>query len=157
MEVKDRIKAILDYYQLTVNEFVSQTRVKTGQAVYDLLSGKTKSISASMENKILSCFQDLNRAWLLTGEGGMFRDNINVSQSLDNNSGVITNNVASRGNTTNSTTTTTNTTNNYAECERANSNGLLLGKAIDEIAAQRKIVMKSQEQIDRLISLLEKS
>lgn len=73
MEVKDRIKAILDCYNLSVNEFVTKTGVKTGQAVYDLMSGKTKSISASMEDKILSCFQDLNKIWLLTGEGEMLK------------------------------------------------------------------------------------
>ena len=97
-----------------------------------------------------------NLQWLLTGEGEMFLDNNNITQSSEDNSGFITNNVGTTGTTTN-TTNNTNTTNSYAECERANSNGLLLGKAIDEIAAQRKIVMKSQEQIDRLISLLEKS
>ena len=81
MEIRDRIKAILGYYNLTVSEFAAITRVKTGQAVYDLLSGKTKSISSAMENKILSCFQDINRVWLLTGEGDMFRadKSINIS------------------------------------------------------------------------------
>lgn len=80
MEVKDRIKAILEYYHLSVNEFVAQTKVKTGQAVYDLLSGKTKSISQSMEDKILSCFQDIDRVWLLTGEGEML---VNSGISID--------------------------------------------------------------------------
>lgn len=87
MEVKDRIKAILEHYNLTVSEFVVKAKIKTGQAVYDLLSGKTKSISMSMENKILSCFQDLDKVWLLTGEGKMFRDDISISQKVygDNN------------------------------------------------------------------------
>ena len=35
-------------------------------------------------------------------------------------------------------------------------NPSILDKAIDEIAAQRKLVAKAQEQIDRLIGLLEK-
>jgi SOS-response transcriptional repressor LexA len=71
MEINERITAILSYYSLSVNEFVERTGIKTKQAVYDLLHGKTRSISTSMESKILSCFPDISRAWLLTGEGEM--------------------------------------------------------------------------------------
>lgn len=131
MEVKDRIKAILEYYHLSVNEFVTQTRVKTGQAVYDLLSGKTKSISQSMEDKILSCFQDINRAWLLTGEGEMIKQSVQQMLNGDNNTQIAGNN-------------------NHVNLPST------LDKAINEIAEQRKLVAKSQEQIDRLISLLER-
>lgn len=131
MEVKDRIKAILDYYHLSVSEFVTQTRVKTGQAVYDLLSGKTKSISQSMEDKILSCFQDVNRAWLLTGEGEMIKSSVQQMLNGDNNTQIAGNN-------------------NHVNLPST------LDKAINEIAEQRKLVAKAQEQIDRLISLLER-
>ena len=131
MEVKERIKAILDYYHLSVNEFVTQTRVKTGQAVYDLLSGKTKSISQSMEDKILSCFQDVNRAWLLTGEGEMIKPSVQQMLNGDNNTQIAGNNYHVNLPST-------------------------LDKAINEIAEQRKLVAKAQEQIDRLISLLER-
>lgn len=131
MEVKDRIKAILDYYHLSVNEFVAKTRVKTGQAVYDLLSGKTKSISQSMEDKILSCFQDVNRAWLLTGEGEMIKPSVQQMLNGDNNTQIAGNN-------------------NHVNLPST------LDKAINEIAEQRKLVAKAQEQIDRLISLLER-
>ena len=131
MEVKDRIKAILEYYHLSVNEFVTQTRVKTGQAVYDLLSGKTKSISQSMEDKILSCFQDINRAWLLTGEGEMIKTSVQQMLNGDNNTQIAGNN-------------------NHVNLPST------LDKAINEIAEQRKLVAKAQEQIDRLISLLER-
>lgn len=131
MEVKDRIKAILEYYHLSVNEFVTQTRVKTGQAVYDLLSGKTKSISQSMEDKILSCFQDINRAWLLTGEGEMIKQSVQQMLNGDNNTQIAGNN-------------------NHVNLPST------LDKAINEIAEQRKLVAKAQEQIDRLISLLER-
>ena len=131
MEVKDRIKAILEYYHLSVNEFVTQTRVKTGQAVYDLLSGKTKSISQSMEDKILSCFQDINRAWLLTGEGEMIKPSVQQMLNGDNNTQIAGNN-------------------NHVNLP------ITLDKAINEIAEQRKLVAKAQEQIDRLISLLER-
>lgn len=71
MEINERITAILSYYGLSVNEFVAKTGIKTKQAVYDILHGKTKSISPAMESKIISCFPEIRRSWLLTGEGDM--------------------------------------------------------------------------------------
>lgn len=58
-------------------------------------------------------------------------------------------------NGTNTTTTNNNTTNNYGECEGCTDNGIV-DKLIDEIAEQRKLVAKSQEQIDRLLIIIEK-
>ena len=83
MEVKERIKAILDYNHLSVNDFSEKIQVKTKQAIYDLLSGKTKSISSTMENKILSKFKDVSRSWLLTGEGEMLRDGVSAEKTVD--------------------------------------------------------------------------
>ena len=58
-------------------------------------------------------------------------------------------------NGTNTTTTNTTTTNNYGECDGCTDNGIV-DKLIDEIAEQRKLVAKSQEQIDRLLGIIEK-
>lgn len=56
----------------------------------------------------------------------------------------------------NGTNTTNNhTTNNYGECDGYPDNGIV-DKLIDEIAEQRKLVAKSQEQIDRLLGIIEK-
>lgn len=41
MEINERISAILSHYNLSVNEFITRTGIKTKQAVYDLLHGKT--------------------------------------------------------------------------------------------------------------------
>jgi SOS-response transcriptional repressor LexA len=72
MEVNERIAEIMAHYDLSVKEFATKIGAKTQQAVYDLLHGKTKSISTDMENKIISCFPEISRAWLLTGEGEKF-------------------------------------------------------------------------------------
>ncbi len=58
-------------------------------------------------------------------------------------------------NGTNATTTNNHTTNNYGECDGCTDNGIV-DKLIDEIAEQRKLVAKSQEQIDRLLIIIEK-
>lgn len=79
---------------------------------------------------ISRAFPDLNTDWLLTGEGEMLRQNI--QQAGDNSTQV-------QG------------TNNHVSSPR------VLEMAMTEIAEQRKLVAKSQEQIDRLITLLEKT
>lgn len=79
---------------------------------------------------ISRAFPDLNTDWLLTGEGEMLRQNI--QQAGDN-------------------ATQVQGTNNHVSSPR------VLEMAMQEIAEQRKLVAKSQEQIDRLISLLEKT
>ena len=56
-------------------------------------------------------------------------------------------------NGTNTTTTNNHTTNNYGECDTDNG---IIDKLIDEMAEQRKLFAKSQEQIDRLLGIIEK-
>lgn len=56
-------------------------------------------------------------------------------------------------NGTNTTTTNNHTTNNYGECDSDNG---IIDKLIDEMAEQRKLFAKSQEQIDRLLGIIEK-
>lgn len=82
--------------------------------------------------KILNKYQDINRVWLLTGEGEMIKSNNTIINSpVGNNSTQIAGN------------------SNSINCSS-------LDKAIDEIGEQRKLVAKSQEQIDRLLVIIEK-
>ena len=81
--------------------------------------------------KIISLkFPDLNTGWLLTGEGEMLKSGT-IQQAGDNSTQVHGND-------------------NHV------NNPHVLEMAMTEIAEQRKLVAKSQEQIDRLITLLEK-
>ena len=134
METNARMRAILAHYKITPNELASRANVRTGQAIYDLLSGKTKSISRAMENKILSCFPEINRTWLLTGEGEMIRDST-VQTAGDNST-----NINGNGNHVHTSD--------------------LLDKAMDEIAELRKLnqeqVRNNQSQFERFMSIIEK-
>lgn len=91
-------------------------------------------LSAKFVKNICSLDENLNPVWILTGEGEMFKsDELNGEKSVitgDNNNW---NNVSQQG-----------------DIET-------LRQAIEEIGEQRKLVAKAQEQIDRLISLLEQS
>lgn len=88
-----------------------------------------RSISPDKLQLIALQFPNLNTGWLLTGEGEMLKGGT-IQQAGDNATQV-------NGNAN-------NVNNNH-----------VLEMAMMEIAEQRRLVAKSQEQIDRLITLLE--
>lgn len=59
------------------------------QAIYDILNGKTKSVSSRVANKILSVFPEINRSWLLTGQGCMVNTGDISYSGNSNNKGII--------------------------------------------------------------------
>ncbi len=100
----------------------------------ELANGYIKNIRQSITpdklRKIALYYPELNTGWLMTGEGEMLKSPVQEIKG-DNNTQVI-----GDGNHVSTPST--------------------LDKALDEIAAQRRLVEKSQEQIDRLIGVLEK-
>ena len=68
-----RIDKLLEESKLNAPSFARAIGCSTPQAIYDLLSGKTKSLSPSMQHKILSYMPRVNLQWLLTGEGEMLK------------------------------------------------------------------------------------
>lgn len=125
-------------------EMLGYTKASFSQIV----NGKVP-LSDKFVRKLCS-LDNISEEWVKSGEGEMFKENVSISQIVGRNSGVINNNVGNGGG--NNTTTTNNTTNNYSDCEKCDNS--LLGKALDEIAEQRKLVSRAQDQIDRLITLL---
>lgn len=71
MEAAERIKAILNEKGLNPKTFSELCGYERPQVIYDLLKGKTMNISASMSERIIKAFPDINRVWLLTGDGNM--------------------------------------------------------------------------------------
>lgn len=67
------INKLLIYSELNAKSFSEKIGLERPQAIYDILKGKTKSISFAMQDKILSAFPELNRTWLMTGEGEMLK------------------------------------------------------------------------------------
>lgn len=74
MYASEIIDRLLKFSNLNATEFAMKIGTKTTQAIYDLQKGRTKTISSSMVDKIVSCYPQINKAWLLTGEGDMFRN-----------------------------------------------------------------------------------
>ena len=113
------------------------------ERVCGLSNGYVNSIRNTIGSKgiaqILAQFTQVNKSWLVFGEGEMFVDNkgemIYAPINQEINGGYNTQ-VAGNNNQVNSPAT--------------------LDKAISEISEQRKMLIKSQEQIDRLIAVIEK-
>lgn len=137
MELKDRISAILEYADLSASAFAKKIGVKTSQAIYDLLSGKTRTLSSDILNKMVSCYPSFSVEWLMTGEGEMIKPSVQQTSYGDHSP-----NVNGDGN-------------HFGGC-------FSLDRSFEELAAQRKLLERALDllekrdaQIDRLISLLE--
>lgn len=100
-----------------------------------------RDLSDRVVEQILNFYIDLNRIWLLTGEGEMLNKDIKQGSIKQEAKGDNNTQVAGNGNNVNVTTKS----------------------LLEELAAQRKLtekaqeqVSKAQEQIDRLLSIIEK-
>ncbi len=125
--VKERLKEFIKVKGLSVYRFEQICGLSTGY-----VSNMRVSIQPDKIESIAHNFPDLNTGWLLTGEGAMLKSSITQNAQGDNNT-----QVAGNGNSINSFSKSTH------------------DNAISEIAEQRKLEAKAQEQIDRLLTLLE--
>lgn len=121
--VKERIMIFIEFKNMKPATFERMAGLSNGY-----LKQLKNSPSISMIEKILETFPEINKEWLLTGEGEMLRDVVIGDGNIkgDNN----------------------NWTN-------VNTDSALL-RAIEAIGEQQKITAKSQEQIDRLLGIIEK-
>lgn len=71
MDAAERIQTIIREKSLNAKTFSEICGYERPQVIYDILKGKTMNISASMCDKIITAFPDINRVWLLTGTGNM--------------------------------------------------------------------------------------
>ena len=71
MELKYIIGTLIDYSGLNAKAFSEKLGMGRPQGIYDILKGKTNSLSSSMEEKIISAFPEINKVWLRTGIGEM--------------------------------------------------------------------------------------
>lgn len=127
-EVKSRLIKFLAYLGIGQKTFAESVGLSAG-----FVNSIRVSIQPKTVKMICSRYPELNASWLLTGDGDMIKSDDNAIQEAngDNNT-----QIAGNGNHVNKSS--------------------ILDKALDEISEQRKLVAKSQEQIDRLISLMEK-
>lgn len=124
--VKERTIKFVKHKGITMKSFEDRCGLSTGY-----VTSMRKGYGVGKLNNVLNAFPELNRDWLLYGEGEMLRatytQNVDKSKNFTQTGNVMI----------------------------GNSDTALL-KALDEISEQRKMVQKAQEQIDRLITIIEK-
>ena len=122
--MNERIREFVAYKGLTISEFERICGLSNGYVVKVRDSLGKRGLSDILRN-----FPELNKVWLLTGEGEMLVPSPAIHQQQ-------------HGGTGNSQTITLGQSD--------------VSKFLDEIAAQRRMTEKAQEQIDRLITIIEK-
>lgn len=75
MKTSEIIQAILNKEGLTYSIFAKYIKVAPKE-VYDLLNGRTKSITSKFAEKILAVYPYYNIIWLRTGLGEMFKSDV---------------------------------------------------------------------------------
>ncbi len=136
MKKNERLKKAIDYLRLQgmiINDKDVAVKMKADA------SNVSRSISAEPTDRFIKRFNDafdglFNLNWLLTGEGEMLRASVSQSAGDGNvqvggNAGNINNNVNTSG---------------------------TMDVAIREIAAAHTIMAKMQEQMDKLISVIDR-
>ncbi len=124
--IKERTIEFIRHKGIKMKTFEERCGLSTGY-VTSMRSGYG---SEKLKN-VLSAFPELNRDWLLYGEGNMLSE-----EMPEQGSAAIVNNQVGNGNHFNSEMT--------------------VNQFMIELAAQRKLTEKAQEQMDRLITIIEK-
>ena len=127
--IVERINELMAYCHLSKSGFATRCRMDKGNFI-KMMSGD-QTITVRTVERIAAAFPEVNYNWLLNGDGTMLKPSTPiVHQTGDNNTAVGPNSTV-------------------------NSHDALV-LAINELSAQRRVTEKAQEQIDRLISLLER-
>ena len=128
--IKDRTLDFVRYKGITIKSFEEICGLSSGY-----INSMRKGFGPEKLNNVLKSFPELSREWLLYGEGQMLKTQSNPNQMvLEDNHTLI---AGLLGNS------------NYI-----NNNGLLT-KIIEEFSAQRDLNNKYQEQINRLLKIIE--
>lgn len=129
MEINERFEKFFEFKGISRSKFEQKCGLSNGYT-----RNLRDSPSSQKLKDILNAFPDLNPLWLQTGEGEMIRPDVNSGVKQD---------VKGNGNRFSGT-------GNVSEGVPA----ALLKQALDEIAEQRKLVSKSQSQIDQLLAII---
>ena len=130
--MKEVIIKLLDYSKLNVKQVSEPLGMQRAQAIYDIVSGKTKRISEKLANQIISEFPEINKIWLLTGEGEMLKDSSVVSS--DHSVSIAGNGIKENKINVNADET--------------------IAMLVAEVAAQRRVTEKVLEQNSELLAMI---
>ncbi len=79
-EIWARIESVIKWANMTANSFSKRIGLRHSENLYQIKRGNN-GISRDLADRIVSEFPEINKLWLLTGEGAMFRPG-NAESSL---------------------------------------------------------------------------
>lgn len=128
MSDSERIKKLEEFTGLSLNKLAAAIGIKSPQTFYDIKSGK-HGISKDLAERIKAKYLNINMSWLLSGEGEMtIPAVVQNNQNGDNING------------------------NSVKVEKKTETE----KFLEAIKECHELLRKKDEQIDRLLTLLEK-
>lgn len=128
MSIKERIYTFIKYKDITVKKFEEMCGLSNGY-----ISSMRKGFGTEKLNNVLKLFPELNREWLIYGEGKMLNNTINQTNT--------------NGDNINGHSVTINKTEgDYLE---------LIKSLTAQLAVSQQQVSVSQEQMNRLITIIE--
>ena len=134
MDVKDRVREFVKFKGFSISQFERMCGLSTGY-----INAMRHSFGVEKLNNVLKQFPELRREWLLYGEGEMLKSGNfsqnppNIRQTNENGDNIQGQNV---------------TVQNTPQCN--------VDEFLSIIKQQANQITTSQEQIDRLISIIEK-
>lgn len=84
MTASQRLEALVAYMHTNVKALADLCGYDRPQAFYDILKGKTRNISPTVCDRLISVFPNLSRVWLITGEGEMIDNSQKIEENHNN-------------------------------------------------------------------------
>ena len=140
MGLDERIELICTYYNLSRTALAKMIGVKP-QKLHDIARGQTVRIPSDVLEGMSREFPDIRREWLLTGDGDMISGVENVSSTVTCSGNAV------------------NTVNGNGIMVSANVTGDIFDLAnnfSEALRTSQEQLSRAQDQIDRLISVIEK-
>lgn len=128
MSIKERIYTFIKYKDISVKKFEELCGLSNGY-----ISSMRKGFGTDKLNNVLRLFPELNREWLIYGEGEML--NTSISQTNTNGDNINGHSV-----------TINKTEGDYLE---------IIKSLTTQLAVSQQQVSVSQEQMNRLITIIE--
>lgn len=145
--IKDRVYLFCEYKKISIKQFESLCGMSNGY-----VAAMRKGFGMEKLNNVLKQFPEINREWLLFGEGEMLKSQTTTHSILGNNISNVQN-----GDNINSNAAVSELVNQLrVKDTQISKTQEQISKSQEQITKSQEQISKSQEQIDRLISLLEK-
>ncbi|MBO7324584.1 MAG: hypothetical protein J6U57_04065 [Bacteroidales bacterium] len=145
---------LLQHLKMNAVSFSKSIGKERPQLVYDILKGKTKNISHTLANQIISVFPEIRKPWLIAGDGPMLESVI--SENPQSNEAP-----QPQPQQPNDDSAATPALDELAELRRSllqliENNGKLIESNAMLVDSNRQLVQNQQTQFERLIRLVDK-